>query len=206
MTHNGSVGIQDTGVCFMICPKFPTFYCSTMQGRRNCFVLKLFCKIELLHLVQDSCFKYLKLVKQQQLVPQENSTPAFEIHPQNHRILPPLSPKECTCCSLLNMVTGLSTAYSQTQASIALIHQDKIHVGSNNKPNYLIFMTLVNSSLYLETQIMYVKSQHMKIIILRQAPVATANYDFFIYFNKTESTSQTLKIIKLHFQAITCLQ
>lgn len=50
-------------------------------------------------------------------------------------------------------------------------------------------MTLVNSSLYLETQIMYVKSQHMKIIILRQAPVATANYDFFIYFNKTESTS-----------------
>lgn len=47
-------------------------------------------------------------------------------------------------------------------------------------------MTLVNSNLYMETQIMYVKSQYMKIIIPGQAPAATAKLWFF--FNMTENT------------------
>lgn len=56
-----------------------------------------------------------------------------------------------------------------------------MHVGWNKKLNHLIFMTPANSSLYLETQIMYVKSQCMKIIIPGQAPAATAKLWFFFF-------------------------
>lgn len=107
-TYDGSAGIQEKSVCFIICLNFATFYCNTMQGRSHCFVITFFCKLELLNLVSDSCFKYLILVKQQ-LVPQENSTPRFKF------ILPPLSLKECNRSSLLNTVTGLNTVYNQTQ-------------------------------------------------------------------------------------------
>lgn len=46
-------------------------------------------------------------------------------------------------------------------------------------------MTLINSSLYLEIQVMFAKSQCMKIMISGQEPEAIAKlWIFFFYYDK----------------------